>query len=827
MTPGNAHHFRRPATAGLVTQPATGSPQHTWHHRLLAWALGLAALLMLLPGWATAQTGTWSSTTPMGTARAQHTATPLPSGKVLVAGGRNGNFLASAELYVPDTDTWSTTNPMGTVRYEHTATLLPSGKVLVVGGANSSLLASAELYDPATNTWSTTTNPMGTARYAHTATLLPSGKVLVAGGNSSRNGALSSTALYDPATNTWSSTNPMGTARHLHTATTLLPSGKVLVAGGVGSGYLASAELYDPDTNTWRTTNPMGIARHYHTATLLPSGKVLVAGGSNSSNSHLASAEPYDPGIPGVTAISPANGPTLGGIAVTITGINFTGASSATVCGEALVNWTVENATTITGATAAHVAASCDVVVTTPDGTATAPGRFSYVKSSQTLSFGAAPTLVYGGGAGVVNATSTGGATLDSLTTYSSTPSTICTVDSATGSVTPVAAGACTITADNPGNGDYSVATANLSFTIAQATQAITGFTATPETPVFAAGGTFTVAAAGGASGRVVTFDSISAGVCTVSGSTVRMVSAGVCELRANQLGNSNYDAASQATLNVTITKASQILTFGAASPSSYTLEPGTSFAINPLATSSHANANRPITYRSTTPTVCSVSRTQVTMLAGGTCTVQAGQTGDSNYLPAVQSQSVTLAAQTSFTGTTVPGAGGTAGTATASFTGGGVSCRFDTSSASTGFVAAPATLPAGQTMPQGMLQFKLVGCDAASTVTVAITWPQAVQGLTKFGKAAAGAASTHFAPNGLQVNGNTTTFTVKDGELGDDDWTPNGVIVDPVGATVPVAIAVNPTPVPTLGQWALVLLSLMAAAVGMGTLRRQGHSRI
>ena len=53
-----------------------------------------------------------------------------------------------------------------------------------------------------------------------------------------------------------------------------------------------------------------------------------------------------------------------------------------------------------------------------------------------------------------------------------------------------------------------------------------------------------------------------------------------------------------------------------------------------------------------------------------------------------------------------------------------------------------------------------------------------------------------------------------------------DGVITDPVAVGVPVAAA-NPTPVPTLGQWALVLLSLMAAAVGAGTLRRQGHNRI
>ena len=71
---------------------------------------------------------------------------------------------------------------MGTARDSHTATLLPSGKVLVAGGLDCcSSLSSAELYDPATGMW-TATGSMRHGTLFHTATLLPSGKVLVAGG---------------------------------------------------------------------------------------------------------------------------------------------------------------------------------------------------------------------------------------------------------------------------------------------------------------------------------------------------------------------------------------------------------------------------------------------------------------------------------------------------------------------------------------------------------------------------------------------------------------------------------------------------------------------
>jgi hypothetical protein len=117
----------------------------------------------------------------LGTAREVHTATLLPNGKVLVAAGYNGSYLASAELYDPASGTWSATGSLATARYLHTATLLPNGKVLVAGGDNGVSLASAELYDPESGSW-TATGSLVTPRDSHTATLLAEGKVLMAGG---------------------------------------------------------------------------------------------------------------------------------------------------------------------------------------------------------------------------------------------------------------------------------------------------------------------------------------------------------------------------------------------------------------------------------------------------------------------------------------------------------------------------------------------------------------------------------------------------------------------------------------------------------------------
>jgi hypothetical protein len=131
---------------------------------------------------------TFAASTPtMNAARGSATATLLPNGKVLIAGGSsNGSPLSSTDLYDPVSNTFAaaaSTAPMNTARFQATATLLPNGMVLIVGGYNGSeQFSSTELYDPVTNTFAATP-VMNTARYAATATLLPNGKVLIAGGN--------------------------------------------------------------------------------------------------------------------------------------------------------------------------------------------------------------------------------------------------------------------------------------------------------------------------------------------------------------------------------------------------------------------------------------------------------------------------------------------------------------------------------------------------------------------------------------------------------------------------------------------------------------------
>lgn len=230
----------------------------------------------------------WVPVGPMSGAREHATATLLPGGKVLVAGGQTAadSGLATAELYNPATRSFSPTGSLNTARAYAAAILLPDGKVLVTGGvgANSGLLSSAELYDPATSTWANTT-PTNASGYAETSTLLPDGKVLVTGFGANPG------EVYDPAAATWTNTGPMPAAPFFATAT-LLKDGQVLLAGGGTS----AAELYSPATNTWTATGALNDARQSAAAALLPDGDVLVAGGSApNGGGSLASAELYDP----------------------------------------------------------------------------------------------------------------------------------------------------------------------------------------------------------------------------------------------------------------------------------------------------------------------------------------------------------------------------------------------------------------------------------------------------------------------------------------------------------------------------------------------------
>ncbi len=277
--------------------------------------------------------GTFSASGNMLTARAFHTATLLPDGRVLIGGGQAGNVAIGAELYDPSTRAFTATGSMSAVGAQdaNKASLLSDGRVLFSGGrfgavlydsatgtfvaastmnapqcfGTSTLLAdgrvllaynfNSQIFDPAAGTFSLTGDTVG---YESQATLLLNGKVLASGGNNDP-GPATIAETYDPANGLFALTGSMTEARANHGAT-LLPDGTVLLSGGSswtgfgnqGMAYvccLGSAELYDPSTGIFSNTGWMAVGRAGHTSTLLNNGKVLVAGGGGTS------AEIYTP----------------------------------------------------------------------------------------------------------------------------------------------------------------------------------------------------------------------------------------------------------------------------------------------------------------------------------------------------------------------------------------------------------------------------------------------------------------------------------------------------------------------------------------------------
>lgn len=265
-------------------------------------------------------------------------------GKVLVAGGHGEEIpepapvplvtpnsvapsLYTAELYDPATGDWTLTGPLNTGRLDHTASSLPDGRVMVAGGVGlgdrlncdlqlrcenllirNKVLADTEVYDPVTGTWAET-DALNIQRRAHTARGLEDGTVLVAGGDSNAPGPSNqgTAELYDSLipdlvspgmTGAWSPVFRLNVARARHGAA-VLPNGKVLVVGGAGPREevpLASAELYDPTTRRWSITSSMlGPRIDVGEVVVLPEGPTSVCG-SHCGKALVIGERAYKPG---------------------------------------------------------------------------------------------------------------------------------------------------------------------------------------------------------------------------------------------------------------------------------------------------------------------------------------------------------------------------------------------------------------------------------------------------------------------------------------------------------------------------------------------------
>ena len=311
-------------------------------------------------------------------ARHGHTATLLSDGDVLIVGGYidsagagNGTTLATtAEVYNPGSGLFTVTSSPTIARAYHTATRLPDGRVLIAGGAtraaSQSPTASVEIYDPVAQAFTPAGN-MFAVRYNHAAVLMNDGRVLISDGMTvagTPGSGIGLDEIYDPSTGLFTQAGPKQVIANTTappTASILLQTGQVLadnrsvfdpasntlttlsslvnlqtllqdyefapLPGGdvLATSNSTSTYIFDPNTQAYMQTDSLQYRRSRPTLFVLPNHDVMVAGGST-----VAQVEFYVPAAanstpaPGLSSLNP---PTVvagaSGFTLQVNGSNF------------------------------------------------------------------------------------------------------------------------------------------------------------------------------------------------------------------------------------------------------------------------------------------------------------------------------------------------------------------------------------------------------------------------------------------------------------------------------------------------------------------------
>lgn len=235
--------------------------------------------------------GTWIEGA-LSRPRTGHTILRLATGtQALVAGGRsaNGTLLAADEVVtLGDPIDTADVNGTGASRTGHTATLLPDGRVLIAGGTTDAATAtdSTLVYDPETNAYSSGPS-LVFARAGHAAALVGE-KIVIFGGHDATGKVLRSAEIADAigidSASFRLAAGEMTAPRERFSATALGTTEVLLAGGSDGTKDLASAERFSLEGETFTSTrNGLEVARSGHAAVAFGTGRVFVAGGGTAA----------------------------------------------------------------------------------------------------------------------------------------------------------------------------------------------------------------------------------------------------------------------------------------------------------------------------------------------------------------------------------------------------------------------------------------------------------------------------------------------------------------------------------------------------------------
>jgi gliding motility-associated-like protein len=254
-------------------------------------------------------------------------------------------------------------------------------------------------------------------------------------------------------------------------------------------------------------------------------------------------------------------------------------------------------------------------------------------KASQTITFAAADTRIFGAADYADGATANSGLSIS----YSSDNTAVATIVS--GKIHIVAPGIATITASQSGDGNHNAATSvNQTLTVVKASQTITFSALSAKTY----NDTDFDPAATTPSGLTISYSSSNSSVATIVSGKIHIVGAGTTTITASQAGDGNYTAATSVDQSLTVNKASQTITFSALSAKTYN-----DADFDPAATTP---SGLTLSYSSSNTSVATIVSGKIHIVGAGTATITAAQSGDGNYsaaTSATQSLTVNKASQT------------------------------------------------------------------------------------------------------------------------------------------------------------------------------------
>lgn len=467
--------------------------------------------------------------------------------------------------------------------------------------------------------------------------------------------------------------------------------------------------------------------------------------------------------------------------------------------------------------------------VGTTSGDANATVNLSINKGNQTLTWGPVPAPTFApGGSVLVGASATSGLT----PSYSSLTPSVCSIANA--SVTVLAAGVCTVAADQAGDANYNPAgQVTQTFTIAKASQGVLALSGTPLS--INTGQTTALSTSGGSGSGAISF--AVTGACTIVGTTLTGNGTGTCSVTASKAADTNYNAIASNPISIQVGAGAQAALILTASPSVLNIN-GTS-----VLSAVGGSGTGTLTYAvSSGP--CAVVGSTLTANGVGQCQVVATKAADANF-GATTSNPVTLTVNLLTPSALVLNASplsvGFGGNSTLS-TSGGIS-----GGQTTYTVTGPCYVSAQTLTGAGVGTCQVTANQAATSVYAAVTSNtlkvEVKSRLTAFSYPAATAivgqpftltpVTAGFSqPSFALLYGNLPAWASIDPATGVISGTPT----NPLGtmdfvvsvfennaydAALGVITVQTPAPIPTLSEWAMILLVSLMGLLGFLWLRR------